>query len=87
MVEDQVAQALGDLAGYVVRRATPVRRALLYIEHDYGHEVRARIGELLVDVDRTHRSRSARELVWAALATFVGDAERRSRAEESAPVV
>ena len=80
VIDDQMEQALGDLVGYVLRHATPVRRALLYVEHDYGRDIRARIGELLVTVDREKHPRSARELIWAAVATHVGAAERRERA-------
>jgi hypothetical protein len=79
-VDDEVEQALADLVGYVLRHATPVRRALLYVEHDYGRDVRARVGDLLVEVDRERHPRSARELVWAAVGHYVGDAERRERA-------
>jgi len=79
-LDAEVEQALGDLVGYVLRHATPVRRALLYVEHDYGHDVRARVGDLLVEADRERHPRSARELVWAAVGHYVGDAERRERA-------
>lgn len=76
----KVEQALQDLVGYVFRRAVPVKRALLYVEHDHGNDVRTRIAELLIAVDRDRRPRTSRELVWGAVARFVGNVERAETA-------
>jgi hypothetical protein len=75
--EAKIEQALADLVGYVLGHSLPVRRALLYIEHDYGREVRTLVGDLLVAIDRDRHPSSARELIWGAVASFVGEVERR----------
>jgi hypothetical protein len=74
--EGRVEQALTDLVGYVFRHEVPLRRALTHVEFDFGMDVRRVVADLLITVDRQRQPRTARELVWGAVALFVANSER-----------
>jgi len=76
--DNRVEQALSDLCGYVFRHEVPLRRALTHIEFDFGLDVRRVVADLLITVDRQRQPRTARELVWGAVALFVAKVERET---------
>jgi len=76
--DNRVEQALSDLCGYVFRHEVPLRRALTHIEFDFGLDVRRVVADLLITVDRQRQPRTARELVWGAVAMFVAANERET---------